>query len=95
MSRPITFINVAKPDGLTIAAISRANYIEQMVGRPEVKTDFRKLNWIGSFNKSPMMVACRSDTRVQEHIVAIRDGKNAAAFWSIGDRQYQLSCSPI
>jgi tripartite-type tricarboxylate transporter receptor subunit TctC len=26
--------NVAKPDGLTIAAISRANYIEQMVGRP-------------------------------------------------------------
>ena len=26
--------NVAKRDGLTIAAISRANYIEQMVGRP-------------------------------------------------------------
>ena len=25
--------NIAKPDGLTIAAMSRANYIEQMVGR--------------------------------------------------------------
>ena len=31
----------------------RANYLEQMVGRPEVKLDFRKLNWIGSFNRPP------------------------------------------
>ena len=54
--------NVAKPDGLTILAVSRANYLDQMVGRPEVKTDFRKFNWIGSFNKAPMMAACRTDT---------------------------------
>src|SRR6266576_832292 len=54
--------NVAKPDGLTILAVNRANYLEQMVCRPEVKLDFRKLNWIGSFNRAPMMIVCRKDT---------------------------------
>jgi tripartite-type tricarboxylate transporter receptor subunit TctC len=75
--------NVAKPDGLTIAAISRANYIEQMVGRPEVKTDFRKLSWIGSFNKAPMMVACRSDTEYK-NIEAIRGAKTPPRFGQSG-----------
>ncbi|HEX2933274.1 MAG TPA: tripartite tricarboxylate transporter substrate-binding protein [Candidatus Binatia bacterium] len=54
--------NIAKPDGLTILAVNRANYLEQMVGRPEVKLDFRKLNWIGSFNRAPMMITCRKDS---------------------------------
>jgi|RhiMetdeSRZDD1v2_1073273.scaffolds.fasta_scaffold58774_4 tripartite-type tricarboxylate transporter receptor subunit TctC len=75
--------NVAKPDGLTIAAISRANYIEQMVGRPEVRADFRKLNWIGSFNKAPMMVACRSDTEYKS-IAAIRAAKTPPRFGQSG-----------
>ncbi|HEV8724181.1 MAG TPA: tripartite tricarboxylate transporter substrate-binding protein [Candidatus Binatia bacterium] len=75
--------NVAKPDGLTIAAISRANYIEQMVGRPEVKADFRKFNWIGSFNKAPMMVACRSDTEYKS-IAAIRAAKTPPRFGQSG-----------
>jgi tripartite-type tricarboxylate transporter receptor subunit TctC len=75
--------NVAKPDGLTITAISRANYIEQMVGRPEVKTDFRKLGWIGSFNKAPMMVACRSDTEYKS-IAAMRAAKTPPRFGQSG-----------
>jgi tripartite-type tricarboxylate transporter receptor subunit TctC len=75
--------NVAKPDGLTIAAISRANYIEQMVARPEVKTDFRKLSWIGSFNKSPMMAACRSDTEYKS-IAAMRAAKTPPRFGQSG-----------
>jgi tripartite-type tricarboxylate transporter receptor subunit TctC len=75
--------NVAKADGLTIAAISRANYIEQMVGRPEVKTDFRKLGWIGSFNKSPMMVACRSDSEYKT-IQAVRAAKTPPRFGQSG-----------
>ena len=54
--------NIAKPDGLTILAVNRANYLDQMVGRPEVKLDFRKLSWIGSFNRAPMMIACRTNT---------------------------------
>jgi tripartite-type tricarboxylate transporter receptor subunit TctC len=53
---------VAKPDGLTIAALGRGNYLEQMVGMQEVRFDFRKFAWIGSFNNAPMMLACRSDS---------------------------------
>ena len=75
--------NVAKPDGLTIAAMSRANYIEQIVGRPEVKADFRKFGWIGSFNKSPMMAACRSDTEYKS-IAAIRAAKTPPRFGQSG-----------
>jgi len=75
--------NVAKPDGLTIAAMSRANYIEQMVGRSEVKADFRKFNWIGSFNKAPMMVACRSDTEYKS-IAAMRAAKIPPRFGQSG-----------
>jgi tripartite-type tricarboxylate transporter receptor subunit TctC len=75
--------NVAKPDGLTILAVSRANYLDQMVGRQEVKADFRKFNWIGSFNKAPMMAACRSDTPYKS-IAAIRVAKVPPRFGQSG-----------
>jgi tripartite-type tricarboxylate transporter receptor subunit TctC len=75
--------NVAKPDGLTILAVSRANYLDQMVGRPEVKADFRKFSWIGSFNKAPMMAACRSDTPYKS-IAAIRAAKVPPRFGQSG-----------
>ncbi|MGH7928652.1 MAG: tripartite tricarboxylate transporter substrate-binding protein, partial [Candidatus Binatia bacterium] len=75
--------NVSKPDGLTILAVSRANYMEQMIGRPEVKTDFRKLSWLGSFNKTPMMVACRSDTPYNS-IAAIKESKTPPRFGQTG-----------
>jgi len=75
--------NVAKPDGLTILAVSRANYMEQIIGRPEAKADFRKFNWIGSFNKAPMMAACRSDTEYKS-IAAIRAAKTPPRFGQSG-----------
>ena len=53
--------NVAKRDGLTIMAMGRANYLEQMTGKAEVRFDFRKFSWVGSFNNAPMMLACRTD----------------------------------
>ena len=53
--------NLTKRDGLTVMAMGRANYLEQMVGRPEVRFDFRKFSWVGSFNNAPMMLACRAD----------------------------------
>jgi tripartite-type tricarboxylate transporter receptor subunit TctC len=71
--------NVAKPDGLTILAVNRANYLDQMVGRPEVKLDFRKLNWIGSFNRAPMMIACRKDSSYTS-VEAMRAAKTPARF---------------
>ena len=75
--------NVAKPDGLTILAVSRANYLEQLAGRPEVKADFRKFSWLGSFNKSPMMVACRSDSPYKT-LAALRSAKTPARFGQAG-----------
>src|SRR6476620_6077755 len=71
--------NVAKPDGLTVLAVNRANYLEQMVGRPEVKLDFRKLNWVGSFNRAPMMIVCRKDSPYTS-IDAMRSAKSPARF---------------
>ena len=71
--------NVAKPDGLTLLAVNRANYLEQMVGRPEVKLDFRRLNWVGSFNRAPMMIVCRKDTP-HSSIDAMRSAKTPARF---------------
>jgi len=75
--------NVSKPDGLTILAVNRANYTEQMIGRPEVKADFRKFSWLGSFNKTPMMAACRSDTSYKS-IAAIRAAKTPPRFGQSG-----------
>jgi tripartite-type tricarboxylate transporter receptor subunit TctC len=54
-----------------------------MVGRTEVQPVFRKLTWIGSFNKSPMMMACRSDTEYKS-IAAIRAAKTAPRFGQSG-----------
>ncbi len=75
--------NIAKPDGLTILAVSRANYLDQMVGRPEVRADFRKFGWIGSFNRAPMMIACRSDTPYKS-LAAMRAAKIPPRFGQAG-----------
>ena len=64
--------NIAKPDGLTLLAVNRANYLEQMVGRPEVKLDFRRLNWVGSFNGAPMMIVCRKDKPIRASMLCVR-----------------------
>jgi tripartite-type tricarboxylate transporter receptor subunit TctC len=75
--------NIVKPDGLTLVAVTRSNYLDQMVGKPEVKFDFRKFAWIGSFNKAPMMVACRTDTPYKS-IAAMRSAKVPPRFGQSG-----------
>jgi len=75
--------NLAKPDGLTIAIMSRATYLDQMVGRAEVRFDFRKFSWIGSFNRAPMMMACRTDTGYTS-INNIRAAKSPPRFGQSG-----------
>src|SRR5580765_6943561 len=54
--------NVAKPDGLTIAAINAGLYFEQLIGRPEVKFDWTKFTWIGNATKSPQVLYMRADS---------------------------------
>jgi tripartite-type tricarboxylate transporter receptor subunit TctC len=75
--------NLVKPDGLTLIAVTRSNYLDQMVDKPEVRFDFRKFGWIGSFNKSPMMVACRTDTPYKS-VAAIRAAKVPPRFGQAG-----------
>jgi tripartite-type tricarboxylate transporter receptor subunit TctC len=43
--------NVAKPDGLTFGSILPSLYFDQLVGRSEVKFDWPKFTWLGSFEK--------------------------------------------
>jgi len=53
--------NVAKPDGLTIAMTSYGMYLDQMVGRKEAQYDVRKFKWIGSPEKSDVLLYMRAD----------------------------------
>jgi len=53
---------MAKPDGLTIGMFQTHLYLEQMVGRPEVKFDVRRFNWLGSQEKGQMMLYIRADS---------------------------------
>jgi tripartite-type tricarboxylate transporter receptor subunit TctC len=65
--------SVAKPDGLTIGFPSNGIYLDQLVGRPEVKFDIRKFAWIGSPVKEPMIFYIRSDSPYK----TIADVKNS------------------
>ncbi|MBM4260867.1 MAG: hypothetical protein FJ145_05420 [Deltaproteobacteria bacterium] len=54
--------SVAKSDGLTIAFPSNAIYLDQLIGRAEVKYDVKKFAWIGSPVTEPMIFYVRSDS---------------------------------
>lgn len=54
--------NVAKPDGLTLAAIYPALYFDQLIKKPEAKYDWAKWNWLGSPVKSNHLLYMRADT---------------------------------
>ena len=54
--------NVAKPDGLTLGSTLPSLYFDQLLGRKEVKFDWRKFTWLGSFETSNNLVYMRSDT---------------------------------
>jgi tripartite-type tricarboxylate transporter receptor subunit TctC len=53
--------SVAKPDGLTLGMVSYGMYLDQLVGRKEVQYDVRKFNWIGSPERSDVLLYMRSD----------------------------------
>ena len=53
--------NIAKPDGLTIGAIQPSIYFNQLMKQKEVKFDWGKFTWIGSFDKSDHLLYMRAD----------------------------------
>jgi tripartite-type tricarboxylate transporter receptor subunit TctC len=54
--------NVGKPDGLMLAMPLNSVYVDQLVGRGQVKFDLRKFHWIGSPSIEPSIMYMRSDT---------------------------------
>jgi tripartite-type tricarboxylate transporter receptor subunit TctC len=54
--------NVAQPDGLTLTSVSYGMYLDQLVGRKEAKYDIRKFGWIGSPEKSDVLLYMRADS---------------------------------
>lgn len=53
--------NVAKPDGLTTVMPANRLYIDQFVGRSEVKFDVRKFVWIGNPQRYYTVIYMRAD----------------------------------
>jgi tripartite-type tricarboxylate transporter receptor subunit TctC len=74
---------VAKPDGLTIGFPSSGIYLDQIVGRAEVKFDLRKFAWIGSPVTEPMILYMRADSPYKS-IADIRSSKEPPRCGSTG-----------
>ena len=75
--------SVAKPDGLTLGFPSAGIYLDQLVGRPEVKFDIRKFAWIGSPVSEPMLFYVRADSPFKT-IADLRNSKEPAKCGSTG-----------
>ena len=75
--------SVAKPDGLTIGFPSNGIYLDQLVGRSEVKFDIRKFAWIGSPVSEPMLFYVRADSPYKS-VADLRNSKEPAKCGSTG-----------
>ena len=74
---------VAKSDGLTVGMMSYGMYLDQMVGRKEVQYDVRKFHWIGSPERSEVLLYMRSDAPYKS-IEDIRKAKTPPKCGSTG-----------
>ncbi|HUC99041.1 MAG TPA: tripartite tricarboxylate transporter substrate-binding protein, partial [Candidatus Polarisedimenticolaceae bacterium] len=53
--------SVAKPDGLTLGAVTAPIYFAQLLGRKEVQFDWAKFTWIGTPEENDELLFVRSD----------------------------------
>jgi tripartite-type tricarboxylate transporter receptor subunit TctC len=53
--------SVAKPDGLTLLAPNPNLYIDQLIGRPEIKFDWAKFIWLGNASRTTDLLYMRTD----------------------------------
>jgi tripartite-type tricarboxylate transporter receptor subunit TctC len=65
---------VAKPDGLTLLAPNPNLYIDQLIGRPEIKFDWAKFTWLGNASRTADLVYMRTDAPYKS-IEEIRNAK--------------------
>lgn len=67
---------VAKPDGLTMASIGPSLYLDQVIGKKEVKFDWGKFGWVGSTENTPWLFYMSTATPYKS-IDDIRKAKEA------------------
>ncbi|HET7006380.1 MAG TPA: tripartite tricarboxylate transporter substrate-binding protein, partial [Candidatus Binatia bacterium] len=53
--------SVAKPDGLTLLAPNPNLYVDQLIGRSEIKFDWAKFSWLGNAQRTTDMLYMRTD----------------------------------
>ena len=53
---------VSKPDGLTMGAIGPSLYLDQLIGKKEVRFDWAKYGWVGSTEKTPYLFYMKTDS---------------------------------
>lgn len=68
--------NVAKPDGLTMAAIGPSLYLDQLIGKKEVQFDWAKFGWVGSTENTPWLFYMSANTPFKS-IDDVRKAKEA------------------
>ena len=84
--------NVAKPDGLTvIGSILPTLYLDQLIGRAEVKFDWGKFLFIGSPVKGDSQMMMRADAPFKT-IEDMRDRQGAGQMRPAPARAAQSSC---
>jgi tripartite-type tricarboxylate transporter receptor subunit TctC len=65
--------SVAKPDGLTLLAPNPNLYVDQLIGRSEIKFDWAKFSWLGNAQRTTDMLYMRTDAPFK----TIEDVRNA------------------
>ncbi|HUF41626.1 MAG TPA: tripartite tricarboxylate transporter substrate-binding protein [Verrucomicrobiae bacterium] len=68
--------NIAKPDGLSLGSIGPSLYLDQLIGKPEVKFDWAKFGWVGTTEKTPWLFYMNSNTPYKS-IADVRRAKEA------------------
>ena len=58
--------SVAKPDGLTLGAVTAPIYFAQLLGRKEAQFDWAKFTWIGTPEENDELFFIRSDLPLQK-----------------------------
>ena len=61
LTAAIYVYSVAKPDGLTLGAVTAPIYFAQLLGRKEVQFDWAKFTWIGTPEENDELLFVRSD----------------------------------
>ncbi|MCY4486958.1 MAG: tripartite tricarboxylate transporter substrate-binding protein [Deltaproteobacteria bacterium] len=76
--------NIAKQDGTAIVMPLAGLYLDQVVGRKEVRFDIAKFQWIGTQEVSQTVLFCRSDSKYTNIDALIKNKKEPARIGNTG-----------